>query len=134
MNKEKIKTLLIEPKESPKLAYIKPSMSVLRKAVNADNIEHGGVEAKKLENNVYAVFNKDRFLADLEPNRYIGDDIISGNIYVIATDDIGFPVSLTDFQVSKYTLRFLYPEDFEDIDVAEANLNTMFSRFLKDED
>ena len=53
---------------------------------------------------------------------------------MIATDDLGIPVSLNDFQISKYALRFLYPEEFDDIDVAESNINTMCSRFLQNED
>ena len=135
MSKEKIRALLVAPHESPRIVYIKPTMKSFRKLVDADVIEHGGIEAKKLERNVYAMFNKDRFLVDsLEPNRHIGDDIIVGNIYVVATDDLGIPVSMTDFQVSKYALRFLYPEEFDDIDVAEANINTMCSRFLQNED
>ena len=109
-------------------------MKSFRKLVDADAIEHGGIEAKKLERNVYAIFNRDRFLTELEPNRHIGNDIIVGNIYIVATDDLGVPVSLNDFQVSKYALRFLYPEEFDDIDVAEANINTMCSRFLQNED
>ena len=36
---------------------------------------------------VYAIFNKDRFLSGLEPNRQIGDDIISGNIYIVAINE-----------------------------------------------
>ena len=90
-------------------------------------------EAKKLERQVYAVFNKDRFLANLEPNRRIGDDIIAGTMYIVATDENRFPVSLTDEQISKYALRFWNVETFDDIDVVEANLNLMFSRFLIDE-
>ena len=135
MSKEKIRALLVAPCESPRIVYIEPTMKSFRKLVDADAIEYGGIEAKKLERNVYAMFNKDRFLvASIEPNRHIGDDIIVGNIYVVATDDLGIPVSMTDFQVSKYALRFLYPEEFDDIDVAEANINTMCSRFLQNED
>ena len=134
MSKEKIRALLVPPSESPRVVYIEPTMKAFGKLVDADAIEHGGIEAKKLERNVYAIFNKDRFLANtLMPNRYIGSDIIVGNIYVVATDDLGVLVSLNDFQVSKYALRFLYPEEFDDIDVAEANLNTMFSRFLEND-
>ena len=90
MSKEKIKALLVAPRESPRIVYIEPTMKSFRKPVNADPIDHGGIEAKKLERNVYAMFNKDRFLvASLEPNRHICDDIIVGNIYVVATDDLG---------------------------------------------
>ena len=134
MRKEKIKTLQIEPMMPPRTFYLEPSMRAFRKAVKADRIKHGGVEAKKLEKNVYAIFNKDRFLADLEGNRRIGDDIIVGTMYIVATNDDRFPISLTDKQISKYTLRFWNAEYFDDMEVVEANLNTMFSRFLKDED
>jgi len=43
-----------------------------------------------------------------------------------------FKISLTDEQIEKYALRFCNIETFDDIDVAEANLNTLFSRFLID--
>ena len=134
MRKEKIKTLQIEPMMSPRTFYLESSMRAFRKAVKADRIKHGGVEAKKLENNVYAIFNKDRFLADLEGNRRIGDDIIAGTMYIVATNDDRLPISLTDKQISKYALRFWNAEYFDDMEVVEANLNTMFSRFLQDED
>ena len=42
-------------------------------------------------------------------------------------------MGLTDEQISKYALRFWNVETFDDIDVVEANLNLMFSRFLIDE-
>ena len=134
MKKEKIRALQMEPMKPPKVFYIEPSMRAFRKAVDADNIKHGGVEAKKLERNIYAIFNKDRFLANLEPNRQIGDDIIAGNIYIIAINDNRFPISLTDEQVSKYALRFCNVETFDEMDVAEANLKTFFSKFLIDEE
>ena len=33
----------------PMIFYIEPTMRAFKKAVNADRIKHGGVEAKKLE-------------------------------------------------------------------------------------
>jgi len=127
---KKIKVLHIEPMEHPKICYLEPTMKAFRDAVNADAIKHGGVEAKKLEKQVFAVFNKDRFLADLEPNRRIGDDIIAGTMYIVAINENRFPISLTDDQIEKYALRFWNVETFDDIDVAEANINTLFSKFL----
>ena len=129
-----IRTLLVEPSKHPEICYIKPTMKAFRKAVNADNIKYGGVESKKLERQIFAVFNKDRFLAELEPNRRIGDDIIVGTMYIVAVNEQRFPVSLNEEQISKYSLRFWNVEDFDDMDVAEANLNTLFSRFLIDEE
>ena len=134
MSKAKIRAIIIKPMEHPRVCYIEPTMKAFRKAVDAHNIKHGGVEAKNLEKNIYAIFNKDRFLTSLEPNRRIGDDIIAGAIYIVATNDSRFPISLTDEEVSKYTLRLWNIESFDDMDVVEANLNTLFSRFLIDEE
>ena len=118
--------------ECPQIYYMEPTMKAFKKAVDAYNIEYGGIEAKKLENNLYAVFNKDRFLANLDPNRRIGDDIIAGSMFIVATNDDKFPVSLSDDQASRYSLRFWNTESFDDMNVVEANLNTLFNRFLKD--
>ncbi len=134
MKKTKIRALLIEPMMPPMAYYIEPTMKAFRKAVKADKIKHGGVEAKKLEKQIYAIFNKDRFLADLQPNRRIGDNIIAGTMFIVATNEKSFPVSLSDEQMAKYALRFWNVEEFDEMDVAEANLNTLFSKFLIDEE
>lgn len=134
MGKEKIRALKIEPMKHPKVCYIESSVKAFWRAVNADNINDGGIEAKRLERKVYAVFNKDRFLAHLEANRRIGDDIIAGTILIVETNDDKLPISITDSQLSKYLLRFWNTECFDDVDIVEANLNTMFARFLKDEE
>ena len=115
--KKRIKALIIEPMEHPKIYYIEPTMKAFRKVVDAGKIKHGGVEAKKLERDIYAVFNKDRFLADLQANRRIGDDIIAGKMLIVALDDKKQPISLTDKQMSKYALRFWNVEEFDDMDV-----------------
>lgn len=133
MKKGKIKILMIEPMKHPKECYVKPTKRFFINVVDANIIEHGGVEAKRLEKNVYAVFNKDRFLTCLEPNRRIGDDIIVGNLLIVAINDDRKLISLTSDQASNYALRFWSVEEFDDMDIVEANLNTMFSKFLQDE-
>ncbi|MBQ7378811.1 MAG: DUF3846 domain-containing protein [Clostridia bacterium] len=133
MRAKEIKALLIEPMKHPKVCYIKATVKTLRQIVNADDIEFGGIEAKKLEHGIFAVFNKDRFLVNLVPNRQINGDIISGTILILAVDDKYQPTSLSNEQVSKYALRFWNKETFDDMDVVEANLDLMFSRLIKDE-
>lgn len=68
------------------------------------------------------------------PNRQIGDDIICGTMYIVAIDDIKRVCSLSNRQIDKYTLQFYDIEHFDDIDVAEANINTMMSRFWGNEE
>lgn len=134
MKKEKIKALLIEPMKHPCVVFIEPSIKAFQKAVNQGAIVTGEVEAKKLEKRVYAVFNKDRFLSGLDANRKIDDDILVGAFYVIATNEKYHPKSLTDEQTTKYCLRFWEIEEYDDGDVAEANLRTICNAFWQDED
>lgn len=87
-----------------------------------------------MEQGVYAIVGKFRFLTDARPNRQIGSDIIVGNILIVATSEKRIPISLTDDKVSKYSLRFWNIETFDEIDVSEANINTLLSRLWKDEE
>ena len=132
MSKPKIRVLLIEPMEHPKEHHIEPSMQAFRKAVNVGAAHQGKVEAKKLEHGVYAIFNKDRYLTELAPNRKIGDDIIVGTMFIVAVDENRMPISMTDEQMKKYALRFWHVESFYEMDVMEANMNT-FLRYLTGE-
>ena len=133
MSKPKIRVLLIEPMEHPKAHTIEPARHAFEKAVNVGAAHKGKVEAKKLERGVYAVFNKDRYLTELAPNRQIGDDIIVGTMFVVAVDENRMPISMTDEQIKKYALRFWHIESFDEMDVMEANMNTFLRHFLKDE-
>ena len=133
MNNQKIKILMIEPMKPPKVCFVKPTIKNFEKLVDVTTIRHGGMEAKKLEKGVYALFNKDRFLSNLPPNRRIGDDIICGTIVVLGGNEDYAPVSLTDEQVLKYTLRFGSVETFDDIDVMEANLDLFYARLSREE-
>lgn len=99
-----------------------------------DIIEYGDVEAKRISRDAYALFNKYRFLTGLVPNRQIGDDIICGTMYIVTADNKRRDCSLLSTQIDKYTLQFYDIEHLDDIDVAEANLNIMMSRFWKSEE
>ena len=134
MKKKKIRVLKIEPMDHPSVCYIEPTIKSFKKSVGADLIEYGDIEAKIIAYRVYAVFNKDRFLTSLQPNRQIGDDIIVGTMFIVAVDDKRLPISLTDEQIEIYSSMFYEVEFFDDIDVAEANINTLMSRLWKDEE
>ena len=131
MKKEKIKVLMIEPKVAPVITYLKPTMKAFQKAVHVGTMIKGSVEAKKVGKDVYAVFHADRWFADLEPNRRIGNDIIAGVMYIVATDKQGFPVSLTDKQIRRYSIYIEDIEDFDTIEVVEANIDAIFAKLWK---
>ena len=126
MGNAKIRVLLIEPKEHPKSHEIQPTRHAFEKAVNVGAAYNGKVEAKRLEHGIYAMYNKDRFLSDLVPNRRIGDDILCGVFYVVAENEDGELISLTSEQQEHYSRMF---ERIEYIDQAEID-STVFFRFL----
>ena len=134
MKKKKIRVLKIEPMDHPSVCYIEPTIKAIKCAVGADLVKYGDIEAKMIAYRVYAVFNKDRFLTSLEPNRQIGDDIISGNIYIVAINDDRVPISLTDEQIEIYSSMFYGIEVFDEIDVIDANMSLFASRLLIDEE
>lgn len=129
MSKEKIRALMVEPTENPKICYLEPTMKSFKKAVSTEGIDDCEIEAKRIRKQVYAIFNKDRFLANLPPNRRIGDDIIAGTFYIVAINDKRVPISLTNDQIITYALRFWNTEKIDDMDMIEANMNTYFSGF-----
>jgi hypothetical protein len=120
--------------DHPSVCYIEPTTKAFKKAVGADLIEYGEIEAKRIAYRVYAIFNKDRFLSGLEPNRQIYDDIISGNIYIVAINKDRLPISLTDEQIELYSSTFYGIAIFDEIDVIDANMSLLTSRLLQDEE
>jgi hypothetical protein len=117
--------------DHPSVCYIEPTIKAIKRAVGADLVKYGDIEAKMIAYRVYAVFNKDRFLTSLEPNRQIGDDIIVGTMFIVAVDENRLPISLTDEQIEIYSSMFYGIEIFDDIDVVEANINTMISKLIQ---
>lgn len=117
---------MIAPGEHPQPHYLEPTMQAFKKAVNIGADEIGDVQSKKLDRDIYVIFNRDRYLAGLEGNRKIGDDILAGHIYILGVTSKGFPRALTGAEVERYTFRFWEPGHFDDIDVVEANLNTLY--------
>jgi hypothetical protein len=96
-------------------------------------LQRGEIEAKRVAQDVYAIFRKDRFLTNLKPNRALEDDIISRVMFIVTTDEISQPISMTDEQVSSFTLRFWNAEVFDEMDAMEANMSTFLSRFTHGE-
>ena len=134
MKKKKIRALEIKPMNNPSVCYIEPTIKTFKEAVGADLTDYGEIEAKRIAYRVYAIFNKDRFLSGLEPNRQIYDDIISGNIYIVAINEDRFPVSLSDEQIELYSSMFYGIAIFDEIDVIDANMSLFASRLCKDEE
>ena len=114
-----IKCLSVLPGCSPWVTTIEASVTAFNKAVSIGSNEELRAVTKHIGKRTYAVYAYDSVLEDLEPNRKVGDEIICGVFYIVAVDDEGKPVSMTDKQMMKYMMRFYEPEKYSYHDVLE---------------
>lgn len=128
MENKYVKVLMIEPMKYPTVSYLDSSMQGLRNAVSIDAIDVGNVRAKKINKDVYIIFNSDMFFAGLEGNRRVGNDIIAGIFYVLGVDKSYHPRSLTKEELIQYANLFWEPEIFDDGELVQANLDSMLFR------
>jgi hypothetical protein len=131
MTKEKIIALRIEPHKHPEIIELKPTKQALLTALNIGADIEGEIEAQILEPHVYAIYNDLRCMTGFDGNRRLGKDIIAGTFYVIATDKQSHPCSMPEDKIKKYVFRFWDVEVFNDIEMIEANLDTMFGTYRK---
>ena len=126
MREKQVKALMIEPNKSPCVVELMTDLDSLQKAVSIGAPEQGLIEFVYLEDNVSLLLNEEGKLIGLEPNRRLGDDILCGVFYVVAENDEGELISLSEAQLEHYSKMF---EHIEPIDKAEVG-NTMFFRFV----
>ena len=126
MREKQVKALMIEPNKSPCVVELMTDLDSLQKAVSIGAPEQGLIEFVYLEDNVSLLLNEEGKLIGLEPNRRLGDDILCGVFYVVAENDEGELISLSEAQQEHYSKMF---EHIEPIDKAEVG-NTIFFRFV----
>ena len=126
MKEKQIKAIMVEPNKRPCTVELSNDLDSLQKAVSIGAPEQGLIEFVYLEDNVSLLLNEEGKLIGLEPNRRLGDDILCGVFYIVAENDEGELISLTEAQQERYSKMF---EPIEPIDKAEV-LNTIFFRFV----
>ena len=127
MKQKTIRVLMVEPHKAPCMVELNNDLDTLQKAVSIGADEQGLIELVHLEDNVYILCNEEGKLIGLEPNRRLGDDILCGVFYVVADDEEGNLVSLTEAQKERYARMFW--ESDEGI-VREEVEATLFMTFL----
>lgn len=127
MKQKKIKVLMVAPHKPPCMVELNNDLDSLQKAVSIGADEQGLIELVHLEDNVYILCNEEGKLIGLEPNRRLGEDILCGVFYVVADDEEGNLVSLTEAQKERYARMFW--ESDEGI-VREEVEATLFMTFL----
>lgn len=127
--KKQIKAIMVEPNKRPCVVDLNDDLDSLQKAVSIGAPEQGLIEFVYLEDNVSILCNEEGKIIGLEPNRRLGDDILCGVFYVVAENDDGELVSLTEAQQDRYSEIFREPDIISKKDVD----GTIFFEFIGEE-
>lgn len=96
-----IKVLVVEPNKLPYEKVIKNKLEDKQKIVG------GLVEYVSLDNNALLVCNEEGKIFGLEPNRFIGRDIIAGTFFIVGDKPgTGEDVSLNESQIERFKNQF----------------------------
>lgn len=125
--RKKIKALIVEPHQVPRVTEIYNDLDSLQKAVSIGANEQGLIELVYLDENAYILCNEEGKLIGLEPNRRLGNDILCGVFYVVAENKTGELISLTGKQQERYAEMFQHPD--EGIGRGEVE-DTLFMTFV----
>ena len=125
MNAKEIKVLMVEPGQHPKVTTIKDDLDSLQKAISIGADYQGLIEIISLGNGDCLLCNEEGKLIGLEGNRRLGNDILTGVLYIMSENEYGELMSLTDAKIKRYTELFWEPETFDPAEI-EASLTCRF--------
>ena len=121
-----INVLMVEPGEHPKEVMLDNSLDALQKAVSIGCEEQGLIEIIGLEDGICLLCNEEGKLLQLEGNRRLGDDIITGVFYILGEDGEGELTSLPQEAMDRYKERFWEPEQYTQSEVDKALIMRFF--------
>ena len=126
MKERTIKVLMVEPGEHPKEVVLDNNLDALQKAVSIGYEEQGLIEIIGLEDGICLLCNEEGKLLQLEGNRRLGDDIITGVFYILGEDGEGELTSLPQEAMERYKERFWEPEQYTQGEVDKALIMRFF--------
>lgn len=126
MKENKIKVLMVEPGEHPKEVVLDNNLDALQKAVSIGCEDQGLIEIIGLEDGICLLCNEEGKLLQLEGNRRLGDDIITGVFYILGEDGEGELTSLPQEAMERYKERFWEPEQYTQGEVDKALIMRFF--------
>ena len=111
MKEKNIKVLIVEPEYNPYMAIIPNELKVFQEIVG------GYIEVPHYFEDVDTICNDEGKINGMEHHRHIivdGEwiDIIAGTFIVVGNNEAGNFASLTDAQIRKYMLMFMFPYSY----------------------
>lgn len=127
-----ITALIIEPGKHPKIIKIPNDREFINNVVCRDSSLFSDIRVTQIEENIYAVSNRDAELLQLKGNRKICDKIIAGTILILETDKNGIIVDMTNSNSQKYLDLFWNIEAYTDEEVNISFWNDFEESIMQD--
>ena len=120
-----IRVLLLLPGYPAIPAWIPPTLKGLESVVSLGADDPGVATAKQLDDRIWLLWNQDANFLVFHPNRKIGKTIIPGAACIVETDKESRPISMTERQFAFWHARFAFPEVFTDIELLNAQFESV---------
>lgn len=127
MSKSPILSLMLEPGQPPRPIYLQASIAAFNKAVSIGAVHIGQAKAEKLNHNIYIIYNRYSYLEGLDGNRRINGKILSGVLYITATDDSKAPRSFSTSELQKYSYMFATPDTFTEDEIINYHVDALLA-------
>lgn len=111
IKEERIKVMIVEPHQRPRIEFIDNTLDAKRKVVQ------GEIEAVELSDTASLICNEEGKFIGLELNRRLGNDVIVGTFLIAGTDGSEDFCSLSDENVELYMEKFGPIEDLSQDDI-----------------
>lgn len=121
-----ITALTMKPGEHPCITFLCDDSNYLDCAVSIESEWICSAAALKIEDGLAAIYNDDGAVIGLPGNRRIGTRIIAGSFYIVRVKN-GKLISLTDEDISRFTLLYWEPQDYTDDEVLDSYFSETYS-------
>ena len=119
-----VTAIMVKPGEHPCITRLCDTTDYLNCAVSIDLDFFCTASAFQLEKDIAVIRIEEDVSFLLTANRRIHDKLICGTFYIVGVTN-GKLRSLTDREITKYTVRFWMPESFTDDEVTNAWLTSV---------
>lgn len=114
-----VTALMISPSKHPCITHLCDNKDYLNCAVSIDSDIMYTATALYVEDEIAAIHSFEGTLSIQPPNRRIGKRIIAGTFYIVRIKD-GKLKSLTDDDITRFTLQYWEPEIYSDDEVFDS--------------
>ena len=126
-----ITVLKIAPGKHPTKTKLQSTIDAFNHAVSAGATEIGKACSKRIEKDIYILYNYYGCLDELAGNRKVNGEIIAGTFYVLGAIQGFRPRSLTPEEIEKYTSLFWEPEVYSDTDMIKNSMDMLYDSLLE---